>query len=308
MAILGNNSMTNTGGGFSGAVGRKVASKFTLATAQTLQELHAFFYTGTGSHVIVLHIYADSSGSPGALVANSSQITVPDIGDFADVSQTGFSVPLAAGDYWLGMTFSSAKGNIAGDLGGTHRAILSGATVFPPSNPFGTPDNSGTNKFGCWAVVGAAVAGCTAQQITHCSASLPCSDGLANRSTASVSCGPSLTTSATIVKQAGKTTQATVATTATIRKQIGKQLGTVVASAATIVKQARKALAGTPVATGATLTPLYLHAGVTNPKALSVSVVTTASLSAVKVTPFVPGADQQDVAALVAAVGGGIGA
>ena len=127
--------------------------------------------------------------------------------------------------------------------------------------------------------------------------------------------------------------QAAVATTATITKQIGKGLGAAPTVAATIVKRAGKALAGTPVTTGGSLTPLYLHAGVTNPKTLTASVssaatlaatyirnpvttaraltavalVTTASLNAVKVTPVIPGSDQQDVSALVAAVGGGVG-
>jgi len=216
-------------------------------------------------------------------------------------------------------------------------------------------------------------AGWTIQQITHCSVGLACSNSLVNRSSASALGEADPTTAATIVKQARKTAQATaVATTATIRRGIGKTLAnyapaivdlfivdqavvdgsgapvsttatitrgigksfsTATATAATIVKRAGKALAGTPVvsgatltpqylhlgvtnpqalsasvATGATLTPLYLHAGVTSPQALTATVVTTASLDAAKVTPVIPGGDQQGVSALVAAVGGGIGA
>jgi hypothetical protein len=194
-------------------------------------------------------------------------------------------------------------------------------------------------------------AGWTIQQITHCSASLACSDSLANHSSAAAVGEADLTSVATIVKQARKTTQATAivstatitrqaaktatataATTATITRQIGKRFSAAPATAATIVKRVGKALGGTPVTTSATLTPQYLHLGVTNPQALSASVAATASLTAfyvhnpvstpqtltvtittvatigtVKVTPVTAGRDQQDIGVLVAAVGGGIG-
>jgi hypothetical protein len=158
MAILG--YTTSGAASLGAAVGRKIASKHTLASAQTLTELHAWFNGGAfTSNTLVIHIHADSSGSPGARVAYTSGIPFSNgTGGSVTVelSQTGFSVPLAAGDYWLGLTFTSGDGNVRCEsTGATSKAILSGATVSPPSDPFGTTDYTGTDKLSVWAVVGA---------------------------------------------------------------------------------------------------------------------------------------------------------
>jgi len=111
-------------------------------------------------------------------------------------------------------------------------------------------------------------AGWTVQQITHCSASLACSDTLVNHSSAAATGEADLTSTATIVKQAAKTTAATVTTTATVATQ---KIG------------------------------IY-------PQALAATVTTTATLAATKISPVVPGTDMQEIGELVAAVGGGVGA
>ena len=112
-------------------------------------------------------------------------------------------------------------------------------------------------------------AGWTIQQITHCSASLACSDSLANHSNAAAVGEADLGTTATIVKQAG-TTLTTSAVT----------------SAATVATQ---------------------KITIYHPALTATTVVTSATIDTVKVTPVVPGRDAQPVGELVAMVGGGVG-
>jgi hypothetical protein len=160
MAILGNN--VEGGSTFSASTGRKVASKFTLsASGQAILELHCLLYPGSaglGGNTYTIHCYADSSGNPGALVAYTSAITVGGGGVVVELSETGLAVPIAPGDYWLGATSTFTRGDFRYSGGGTHRAILGGATVSPPSDPFGSPDHSGSNNFSVWAVIGGAAA------------------------------------------------------------------------------------------------------------------------------------------------------
>jgi hypothetical protein len=111
-------------------------------------------------------------------------------------------------------------------------------------------------------------AGWTIQQITHCSETLACSDSLPVNSTASALGEADLISSATIARQVGKTAVATMVTAATLAAQ----------------------------------------PAVTYPQALTATAVaSTATIATVHVTPVVPGTDAQDVAALVAAVAGGVG-
>jgi PKD repeat protein len=159
MAILGNN--VQGGGTFSAAAGRKASTKFTLASAQTLQELHAWVYPGSaggGGNTYTIHIYADSSGSPGARVAYTSSIVQAGGPAVVEISQSGFSTALAAGDYWLGVSFTNAQGDVREDAStGTLKAILGGTTVSPPSDPYGTTDfGPSTGLLSVWAVTGAA--------------------------------------------------------------------------------------------------------------------------------------------------------
>lgn len=156
MAILGNNvkgSSTNSGLN----TGRMYASKFTLASAATLNELHGWFGNGGSASTVQIVIYADSAGSPGARVAYTSLYTLT--GSDIEIAQTGFSVALAAGDYWIGFRCESPAGSgncWTTDTGGTHKGIT-GGTPSPPPDPFGTTNTSGTRNHSVWAVVGAAV-------------------------------------------------------------------------------------------------------------------------------------------------------
>ena len=150
MAILGNNVKGPASNSF--FEGRIYVAKYTLASASTMSELHGWFGGGTGQPRIV--IYADSGGAPGARLAYTNQLpcTSPDV----ELSQTGFSVSLPAGSYWIGWHFSgSGSGNAYTDTDGEHQGYTFGAGSTPP-DPFGTPNITGTNRISCWAVVTAA--------------------------------------------------------------------------------------------------------------------------------------------------------
>jgi hypothetical protein len=153
-------------------------------------------------------------------------------------------------------------------------------------------------------------AGWTIQQITHCSASLVCSDTLANHSSPATALGEAdPTTSATISKQAGRAlTSAAVATAATLQRQIVKTVSASTVTLGSAVKQARKTVSSTGSSAAALATTYIPYGGVSNPLTLTTAAVgTAATLGAVKV-PYVPaGVGEQGIAQLVAAVGGGIG-
>lgn len=159
MAILGNN--TDGGASFSASAGRKISSRFNVAAGgQTLQELHALVNPGSGAgNTYVIHAYAETSAAPGALVAYTSPIVLSGSGATVEISQTGLSAALSAGNYWLGVTFTTNQGNCrCFNSGGTLLAILGGATVSPPSDPYGAWDFSGVNILSVWAVTVAAAA------------------------------------------------------------------------------------------------------------------------------------------------------
>lgn len=152
MAILGYDA-DHSGAAGAGA-GRKVSSRFTLATNQALNELHAWVNGGAGNN-FVIHIYTSTAGEPDALVAYTSPLAA--VGT-VEVSQSGFSNLLVAGDYWIGITMQTATGGYWVDGVGApaipFRRILSGSAYPTPASPWGTPTTSSTtNPIAVWAVV-----------------------------------------------------------------------------------------------------------------------------------------------------------
>lgn len=133
--------------------GRKYATKFTLASPGTLTELHGWFI-GPGDNMII-YVYADSAGSPGARVAYTAPFALT--GAANEFIQTGFSVALPAADYWVGWVAQSgiaAAAYYTIDAAIQFKGIGSGAAFNPPSDPFGTIDTSSPNiKSSCWGVV-----------------------------------------------------------------------------------------------------------------------------------------------------------
>ena len=163
-AILGNNVKGSSAQGIAPG-GMKVTLR-TLATPMTLTELHGWFRGGAGKKVRVI-IYADSAGSPGARVAYTNLLTLTGVDVI--LSQTGFNVPLAAGSYWVGfygdpLTITGAEDCIMNNFVGTYKGIASGVPD-PPSDPFGSANQSGSRDMNCWAVLAAASAPAFVPQI-----------------------------------------------------------------------------------------------------------------------------------------------
>jgi hypothetical protein len=156
MAILGNNVKGTVQNG--GVANLKVSSPFVLASAQTMTELHGWFTSGSSSDHIILHIYTDTAGSPDALVAYTSPLALT--GSDVELSQSGFSVPLAAGTYWIGWSFEHSAGSYFREgAGGSYKGLNPAAAFSPPSNPYGTTNfNSAVRLLSVWAVVGVAAA------------------------------------------------------------------------------------------------------------------------------------------------------
>lgn len=154
--ILGND--VKTGSSAIGMVaGRSNMTVFTLASAGTLNELHGWFAcSGSAVGNVRVVIYADSSGSPGARKAYTSSYNLPIAGGDVHVSETGFSVALAAGNYWVGWISDPATG--AGSAYaingvGSYKGANSGVSYSPPPDPFGTAGASGTRNYCCWGVL-----------------------------------------------------------------------------------------------------------------------------------------------------------
>src|SRR4051794_15746401 len=148
------------------AAGRMLASKFTLATAGVLNELHGWFNQGAGETVRLVIYKSDANISgvvgagnvkPGTRVAYTSPLS---IGGTTPIHapESGFNIALPAGDYWIGVRSSGTVGQTRGtNLGvGGFNGINSG-TPDPPPDPFGNTDTGGSNTLSVWAVVAAPV-------------------------------------------------------------------------------------------------------------------------------------------------------
>lgn len=138
--------------------GRMLCSRFTLATAGTLSELHGWFHDGGGASTIRLVIYRHVSGGspiPTATLVTYSNLILISGGASVHLSQAGFNVALAAGDYWIGARSDVAGGLYRGTItGGGNLGIDSGASD-PPPDPFGSgaSQSSSTRLLSIWAYV-----------------------------------------------------------------------------------------------------------------------------------------------------------
>jgi hypothetical protein len=125
------------------AADRKRVNRYALSVAATVSKLSIYLAPTetSGEQVIDGLIYADSSGSPGALLATSSQLT------FKSTSTAGwydlpFSSPpiLAAGNYWIGV-ITGASSHVAGfryDSVAGSRDYNANTFTSGPTNPFGS--------------------------------------------------------------------------------------------------------------------------------------------------------------------------
>lgn len=134
--------------------GRKYGTKFTLTEDGIITELHCWINRTASGNSATLSVYSDTAGSPDAREIFTALISWDGSAPGAfEISETGLSVALLAGDYWLTWASTNAAGGVWGETtGATHAGIISGAAVNPPSDPFGAPNTSGTRKHSIWAV------------------------------------------------------------------------------------------------------------------------------------------------------------
>ncbi len=122
---------------------RKRVNAYSLSQAGSVSKLSVYLQPGyaTGNADIKGVIYADSNGSPGALIATSSQLVFPSTGTAGWYDLPFASPPsLTAGRYWIGV-FTGGPTHTAGyryTSVNNSRALNSNTYTSGPSNPFGS--------------------------------------------------------------------------------------------------------------------------------------------------------------------------
>jgi len=121
------------------------ATKYTLSEDGDVTQVSAFFdydstETSNSGDTGKAVIYADSGGSPGALVGVSSAVSIP-----AGDQQVDFplTASLAAGDYWLGIVVDSFNSRVNRAATGYSSIRKEGLSYASPADPMGTPDATG---------------------------------------------------------------------------------------------------------------------------------------------------------------------
>lgn len=154
MAILGYSTRGSSGPDLF-VTGLMYVTKFNLASPLTMTELHGWFKQGASASTVRVVIYADTAGSPAALVAYTSALSLGTGSANVEVSETGFNIALPAADYWIGWTGAPGGGSPGGGWGDAAANVLKGSTVatYPPQDPFPAISVNTTYKLSCWAVV-----------------------------------------------------------------------------------------------------------------------------------------------------------
>lgn len=146
------------------------ASKFALSAPGDITKITAFFDydpadTSNSGDTCKAVVYADSAGSPGALLGVSAGVIVP-IGDQQidfPLSVTG----LGPGNYWLGIVSNSFNSRINWISGSGGNSVRKEALTYAsPANPFGTPDAVDTYIYGIYATYTASGGGATGAAVT----------------------------------------------------------------------------------------------------------------------------------------------
>lgn len=138
--------------GSSGAGTIMQAGKFTLSASGSATKVTAWVKKRTSNILCIGAIYADSAGSPGALIAASSSVSVTS----ASFSQVDFplSAALTPGDYWLACLSDADNtgvgGDIACDVAGGFQAERDGIPYAAP-DPFGAPDFTNVERISVYA-------------------------------------------------------------------------------------------------------------------------------------------------------------
>jgi thermitase len=123
----------------------KVVNPATLTVAGSVTKLDVYAIPGLASpspQALEAVIYADSGGSPGALVARGTEVTYRGSSNGAGWLDLPFSIPVALGPgkYWLGfITGASSEGlGYVYDSVANSRAYNQNALASGPTNPFGS--------------------------------------------------------------------------------------------------------------------------------------------------------------------------
>lgn len=168
---------TGSGGSVPATTDRYWASKFTLSEDGAVTKVTAFFDYDAGNTSSAgdngkAVIYADSSGSPGALVGVSSAVAIGAGDQTVDFPLTA---SLTAGDYWLGIVTDSFNSRLHtfSTTGGNYVRKES-LTYASPGDPMGTPDATGSNIFGIYATytTGATLSAPTATNVASTTATI----------------------------------------------------------------------------------------------------------------------------------------
>jgi subtilisin family serine protease len=136
---------TTSVGGLSDAFApdRKRVNAYSLSQAGSVSKLSVYLQPGTASGNADIEgvIYADSSGSPGALIATSSQLVFPSSGAAGWYDLPFASSPsLAAGRYWIGVLTGGATHAAGYRYATVSASRLYNANLYAsgPSSPFGS--------------------------------------------------------------------------------------------------------------------------------------------------------------------------
>lgn len=131
--------ITAGGSSFPTSGDRAIVRSFTLVDSADLVSITLFFDGSSGSNSNHKGlIYADSAGSPGTLVAQTSAAVLPTAGTSLTIPIAG---TLAPGTYWIGAVADNFTARWAADAGaGGQRQEA--VTYTTPASSFGTPAGS----------------------------------------------------------------------------------------------------------------------------------------------------------------------
>ena len=129
--------------------GYQAASPFAAPEDGTITAMEMWVHPQTNDQTMVLAVWAESAGSPGALLAQTSPIVAAITGGIQQISGSLVSsLAITNGtSYWLGFcdTTSSAVLGLQTSANGTGSYAYKAATS--PSDPFGTPGGTNDNNF-----------------------------------------------------------------------------------------------------------------------------------------------------------------
>jgi len=149
---------TTSVGGVSDAFApdRKRVNAYSLSQAGSVSKLSVYLQPGYASGTADIEgvIYADSNGSPGALIATSSQLAFPSTGAAGWYDLRFASPPnLAAGRYWIGVLTGGATHAAGYRYANVNASRLYNSNLYTsgPSSPFGGSATTDSQQMSLYA-------------------------------------------------------------------------------------------------------------------------------------------------------------